>query len=204
MCIGPSLAKGAICSFLIEQNGKYDKVKIMVSEAPATKARSDNSGSTVQVLSELETESVDLFVRMAQVLGLPKSVGELYGLLFISTVPLSMDELMSRLDLSKGSTSQGLKQLRNYGAIRTVYIPGDRRDHYVAELELRKLVAGFLREQVQPNLLDNGSRFGRMETFATKLGVNDRKVVATRIHKLKTWQTQGQKIIPVIVKLLGV
>src|SRR5437899_9064034 len=99
-------------------------------------------------LSPLETEIIDLFVQVSRLLGQPRSLAEIYGLLFISARPLAMDDLIGRLQLSKGSASQGLKFLRNLGAVRTVYVAGDRRVHYQAVAELRNLVARFLREQI--------------------------------------------------------
>ena len=53
-------------------------------------------------------------------LGLPKSIGEIYGLLYVTQEALSLDDLVSRLGISKGSTSQGLKMLRKLGAVREV------------------------------------------------------------------------------------
>src|ERR1700733_13185416 len=93
---------------------------------------------SVKPLTELEMQSIDLFIGFVGLLGLPKSIGELYGLLFFSTQPLAMDDLMERLKMSKGAASQGLKLLRTFGAIKTVYVAGSRRDHYVAEIELSR------------------------------------------------------------------
>ncbi|MGE9296633.1 MAG: GbsR/MarR family transcriptional regulator, partial [Puniceicoccales bacterium] len=67
---------------------------------------------THQPLSELESETVAIFVRIVQALGLPRSVGQIYGLIYISPHPVCMDELVSRLGISLGSASQGLRQLR--------------------------------------------------------------------------------------------
>ena len=61
---------------------------------------------------KLEVESIDFFVRMMSILGLPRSVGEIYGVLYFAESPMSMDEISSRLKISMGSTSQGLKTLR--------------------------------------------------------------------------------------------
>ena len=105
--------------------------------------------SVINGLSELEREVIELFVRMADVLNLPRSVGEIYGLLFISYDPLCLDDCRIRLNISKGSTSQGLKILRSFGAIRTVYIPGDRKDYYEAEADFWKIILGVLREREQ-------------------------------------------------------
>src|SRR6266478_6924145 len=106
-------------------------------------------------LSPLETEIIDFFVELSRLLGQPRSLAEIYGLLFISAHPLAMDDVIERLRLSKGSASQGLKFLRNMGAVRMVYVPGDRRVHYEAVAELRNLATRFLRDQIVPHL-ENG------------------------------------------------
>ena len=62
---------------------------------------------------EITLESVDFFVRMMSIMGLPRSVGEIYGLLYFSEDPLSMDQICKKLGISVGSASQGLKTLRN-------------------------------------------------------------------------------------------
>src|SRR5437867_5492588 len=103
-------------------------------------------------LNPLETEIIDFFVQLSRLLGQPRSLAEIYGLLFISARPLAMDDLIERLRLSKGSASQGLKFLRNVGAVKTVYVAGDRRVHYAAVAELRNLTTRFLREQIAPHL----------------------------------------------------
>ena len=42
-------------------------------------------------LSELEIEAIEMFINFLRIIGLQKSVGEIYGLLFVSSKPLSMD-----------------------------------------------------------------------------------------------------------------
>ncbi|MCX6995910.1 MAG: hypothetical protein NTV49_02215 [Kiritimatiellaeota bacterium] len=137
-----------------------DSIQLLEQGAQATAA---------DVRRDLERQVIDLFVNLADLLGLPRSVGELYGLLFASPEPLPMDELMARLNLSKGGTSQGLKILRSFGAVRTVYVDGDRRTHFSSETELRKLAAGFLKEQIQPHLVSGRERLERMQQLARGL-----------------------------------
>ena len=45
----------------------------------------------ISLLSEVERSIIELFVDGVRVIGLPKSVGEIYGLLFASRDPLSLD-----------------------------------------------------------------------------------------------------------------
>ena len=148
-------------------------------------------------LSELEKEVVDIFVRIAGVLSLPRSVGELYGLLFISPKPLCIDDCMKKLKISKGSTSQGLKILRSFGAVNTVYIPGDRKDFFEAESALRKVVSGFVNEQVRPHLENGKDRMARIDQLiATEDDAERRDFFTTRISRLQGWQKRANSLLP--------
>jgi len=153
---------------------------------------------------ELEREVIDLFVNLANLLGLPRSIGELYGLLFVSPVPLSMDELMARLALSKGATSQGLKILRSFGAVRAVYMDGDRRTHFTSETELRKLVAGFLKEQVQPHLISGRERLERMQRLIRGLPDDERPWLEQRLEHLAHWRRRADRLLPLALRLIQV
>src|SRR5271154_8676 len=124
---------------------------------------------TVSRLEPAEIEVIHLFVQFARALGQPRSVAEIYGLLFASEKPLAMDTLIERLNLSKGSASHGLKYLQDLGAVRTVYIAGDRRTHYEAIAELRKLAGRFLRQQILTNFEDTENRLDRIAAQTQKL-----------------------------------
>jgi DNA-binding transcriptional regulator GbsR (MarR family) len=155
------------------------------------------------VLSELESEVIAVFVRMADVLNLPRSVGEIYGMLFIATEPLCLDDCRIRLNISKGSTSQGLKILRSFGAIRTVYVPGDRKDYYVAETSLRKIASGFASEQIQPHVASGKERIARIRELIEEYDASGRDELAEKIDLLENWQQRAGKTLPLVLKLIG-
>ena len=77
-----------------------------------------------------EAECVAFFSDVVQVFGVPKSVGQIYGLLFASTEALCFSDIVERLDISKGSASQGLQLLRSLGAVNVSdakrQVPSDR------------------------------------------------------------------------------
>ena len=149
-----------------------------------------------EFLTELEREVVDVFVRMAGVLNLPRSVGELYGLLYISENPLCINDCMDKLSISKGSTSQGLKILRSFGAVNTVSVPGERRDHFVAESSLRKIVTGFVNEQVRPHLENGKEHMARMDELVVSSDDHQVEFYQERVDQLKTWQKRANQLLP--------
>jgi DNA-binding transcriptional regulator GbsR (MarR family) len=171
------------------------------NSVPRKKTASKNRVSSG--LSDLETEVIALFIQFFRALGAPKSTAEIYGLLFLSAEPLSMDELIGRLNLSKGAGSQGLRFLRNLGAVKVVYVPGNRRDHYEAETELRALVGGFLKEKLIPHFESGSARLARIEGLAARTPAASREHASARIQKLRSWESSGRQLLPLIGKILN-
>ena len=153
-------------------------------------------------LSGLDIEAIEMFISFLKLIGLPKSVGEIYGLLFVATRPLSMEDLMGKLQISLGAASQGLKLLRSVGAVKVVYAPGERRDHYVADLELSKFATAFIKEELQPKLERALQRIERMEALAEEMDPDARRAAFHRIDRLKHWMQRGQKLLPWALKVL--
>ena len=84
-----------------------------------------STSNQLDILDDWESAVIDLFLNAANSFGLPKSYGQIYGLLFCRDQALSMDEVMDLLQISKGSASQGLRALRQLGAVSSVFAPGD-------------------------------------------------------------------------------
>lgn len=170
-----------------------------VSHLPNLAAKQPTVPSTV------ERQVMDFFVDGVKVLGMPRSIGEIYGLLFVSQEPRSLDDLVNGLGISKGSASQGLRALKGLGAIREVQVGTERRrTYYVASVELKRLVGGFIREQIRPHLESGRTKIARLETAAR--GEPDpvrREFLADRLNRLEHWLKSGGRLLPVIQKLLG-
>lgn len=153
-------------------------------------------------LTELEVEAIEMFINFLRLIGLPKSVGEIYGLLFVAPRPMAMDEVMDRLGISLGAASQGLKLLRSFGAVRVVYERGERRDHYVADLELSRFATTFIKDELQPRMDMAAQRIRRMEDSLADLPAKERRATRERIDRLKHWLDKGRKILPWLIRFM--
>ena len=164
----------------------------------------NTSSSYQNKLDEWELAVVDLFLNAACSFGLPKSYGQIYGLLFCRDQSLAMDEVMKLLQISKGSASQGLRALRQLGAISSVFEPGDRKERFVAEIRLRKLVGGFLREQADPHLDKGVGRLKQIEVLLENLKDSDSRKRGSRRHEiLSGWHRQMSRLLPWLKMIVG-
>ena len=154
-------------------------------------------------LDEIESGVVAVFSESAHSLGLPPSVGSIYGVFFASVLPLCLDDVVARLGISKGSASQGLRQLRQFGALRPVSHGNGRREYFVPNTELKKLVGGFLRSQLLPEIQAGVQESHRLSKQAGALGDSERaRVLRGRLEKLKTWQRRGLQVLSLMERFL--
>ena len=157
-------------------------------------------------LDPVERQVVAVFVDGVRVLGLPRSIGEIYGLLFISRAPLSLDDLVLRLNISKGSASQGLRMLKSLGAVREANGNGgaERRTYYEPAVELKRLVGGFIREQIRPHLESGKTKINRLAATACEIqDPEHRKFLRDRVERLDQWMRSSGKVLPILQKILG-
>ena len=156
-------------------------------------------------LSEVETEIIDLFVNLLHFAGLPKSAGEIYGVLFASIKPMAFEEIMQKLEISSGSVSQGLRMLRSIQAVRSVYVAGDRRDYYVAETDLQEIAAGFVRGRIERHLVSNEERLSRLNRLLShheNVPNSSQEFLESRVETLRLWNQRAQAILPMVIQIL--
>lgn len=170
-------------------------------DSPVSKTQSQSQS---QGLSVIQRQIVDFFVDGVRVLNLPRSIGEIYGLLFISPQPLSIDDLVHLLEISKGSASQGLRTLKSLGAVREASNVSDRRTYYEPATDLKRLVGGFIREQIRPHL-DSGKSKLQLLHESTTLTTDpiERAFLNERIERLESWMKRSSQVLPILQKILG-
>ena len=97
-------------------------------------------------------EMVEAGGRTAQTFGVSRLLGQIYTLLYLKNQPLSLDQLVEELQVSKASVSIACRQLHAFGAIRRIGVRGDRRDFYEAVQDVRGLLQNGLLPAVEKKL----------------------------------------------------
>ena len=172
-----------------------------------SKALRASQGANLQTsptppLSAFQLESVALFIHVFGALSLPRSIGEIYGLLFSTPEPLSLDDVQLRLQLSRGSASEGLRWLRSLGAVNQVYLAGIRKEHFTAETSLRKLASGYLRDRIDPHLENGPSRLSILESSIDPISATAH-FEKSRLGQIAGWYKFFAKVLPLIKALAG-
>ncbi len=107
-------------------------------------------------MKEKTQKIIDDFVEMighlGSGIGLSKAACQLYALLFIKGEPLSLDEMVKELKMSKGNVSVNIRTLENWGAVKKIWEKGSRKDFYQCEEDVPKVVIRRLQEGLDKRL----------------------------------------------------
>lgn len=161
------------------------------------------AGGRARESVEFDRQVVDFFVSAADLLGVPKSVAAIYGIVFASPLPLSFAGIEERLDISKGSISQGLRVLREVGALKEVSSTADRAELFTPDLELRKLVARFIENRLQKQLDVGSSRLVALGKVIPGVDAEAAEL-KKRLKSLSDWHSKARTVLPLARTILKV
>ena len=95
-------------------------------------------------LISVNESTVEGIGRLAKYFGFAEIIGRLYGTLLMSPEPLSLDDLVSQLEISKGSVSMNMRSLERWGMAKEIWVRGERKKYYAAEHDLWQVIRNVL------------------------------------------------------------
>lgn len=109
-------------------------------------SQQSNEGPLANDLDIVHDSMLDGLSQLANYFGFSKVMGQLYGSLLLSAEPLSLDDMMARLGISKASVSTNIRSLEHMGMVRQVWVRGGsgRRKYYQAETDFWQIFSNFL------------------------------------------------------------
>ena len=100
-----------------------------------------------EALHRAELAVADAVGDLMELWGFRRQLGRIWAVLFLSERPLAAPELCERLHISTGLLSMSLSELRGWGVVKGVDVPGDRKEHFEAETNIWSLVRRVLAER---------------------------------------------------------
>lgn len=130
--------------------------------------------------------------------------GQIYALLFLSPKPLSLDDIVSELRVSKGSVSINIRILEDYKLVKKVWVKGSRKDYYEATTTLpQKIIKEFF-DKIKRNITDSLDMIDDCCTLATKgmespkgrsnLSSQDPQFILSRLELIRSFY-QGARVL---------
>lgn len=96
-----------------------------------------------------QDQFVQAWGRMGSAWGISRTMGEVHALLYITAQEMCTDDVMDRLQISRGNASMTLRALVDWGVVSRIDRPGDRREYYIAEADVWTMFHAIIHQRVQ-------------------------------------------------------
>ncbi|MCS3757549.1 GbsR/MarR family transcriptional regulator [Salinibacter ruber] len=90
---------------------------------------------------------VSLWGEMASTWGINRTMARIHALLYCAGRPLSTDEVMECLEVSRGNASMNLRSLVDWNLVDKTHRSGSRKDYYRAETDVWQITARIIEER---------------------------------------------------------
>ena len=97
--------------------------------------------------TEAKNKFVQTWGALGSQWGINKTMAQIHALLMVSNDSLSMEDIMSELQISRGNASMNLRALMDWGIVYKEYKAGERREFFTAEKDLDELAVKIARER---------------------------------------------------------
>lgn len=98
-------------------------------------------------LNEIKEKFILHWGEMGSLWGINRTMAQVHALLFISPEPLSANDIMAELEISRGNVSMALRELIAWGIVSRIHIKGERREFYTTEKDVWKMFRIIARER---------------------------------------------------------
>jgi DNA-binding transcriptional regulator GbsR (MarR family) len=98
-------------------------------------------------LAQLKQEFTEGLSHISRFWGFPKGMGAIFAVLYLSPNPLSLDEIVEQIGLTKGAVSTEVRTLARMGLVHRSSKIADRKDYYEAESDFYKSIRSLLKER---------------------------------------------------------
>ena len=103
-------------------------------------------------IQKIQDDFIEFAGNLCASMNITRIIGQLYALLYMSEEPVSMDDMVKRLDVSKGNVSVNINILEGWGAVRKVWVKGSRKNYYMADPDVWKIVKKRVEEALSSRL----------------------------------------------------
>ncbi len=132
--------------------------------------------------------------------GINRTMAQIHALLLISPDPLTQDDIMEELNISRGNVNMNIRELINWGLTDRVILPGERKEYFSAEKDIWKVVKQIVKERKKRELEPMLKLLDQLENVDGDKKDKNVKSFVDVVSGIKKLGHQADKTLDVMVK----
>jgi DNA-binding transcriptional regulator GbsR (MarR family) len=132
--------------------------------------------------------------------GINRTMAQIHALLLISPDPMTQDDIMQELDISRGNTNMNIRELINWRLVERVLLPGERKEYFSAEKDIWKVVKQIVKERKKRELEPMLQLLDKLEEVDGDKKDKHVKTFVDTVSSIKKLGRQADKTLDVMIK----
>ncbi len=132
--------------------------------------------------------------------GINRTMAQIHALLMVSADPLTQDDLMEQLNISRGNVNMNIRELITWGLVDRVILPGERREYFTAEKDIWKVATQIIKERKKRELDPMLKLLSQLEKIEGDKKDKDIKQFVETVGNIKKLGQQADKTLDVMIK----
>jgi DNA-binding transcriptional regulator GbsR (MarR family) len=132
--------------------------------------------------------------------GINRTMAQIHALLLVSADPLTQDDIMEQLNISRGNVNMNTRDLISWGLVDRVLIPGERKEFFSAEKDIWKVATQIIKERKKRELDPMLKLLGQLEQVEGDKKDKNVKQFVDMVSNVRKLGTQADKMLDVMIK----
>ena len=132
--------------------------------------------------------------------GINRTMAQIHALLLITPDPLTQDDIMEQLNISRGNTNMNIRELINWGLVERVLLSGERKEYFSAEKDIWKVVKQIVKERKKRELEPMLKLLDQLEEVEGDKRDKNIKAFVDTVASIKKLGKQADKTLDAMIK----
>lgn len=132
--------------------------------------------------------------------GINRTMAQIHALLLVSVNPLTQDDMMEELSISRGNVNMNIRDLIGWGLVDRVIISGERKEYFTAEKDIWKVATQIIKERKKRELDPMIKLLGQLENIEGDKKDKEIQQFTQVIGSIKKMGQQADKTLDLLIK----
>ena len=132
--------------------------------------------------------------------GINRTMAQIHALLLISADPMTQDDIMEELNISRGNTNMNIRELINWGLVERVILSGERKEFFSAEKDIWKVMKQIVKERKKRELDPMLKLLDQLEGVEGDKKDKSIKTFVETVSGIKRLGKQADKTLDVMIR----
>ena len=151
-------------------------------------------------LEEGKNQFIQAWGTLGSKWGINRTMAQIHALLLVSADPLSAEEVMDNLNISRGNTNMNMRELMDWNLVEKIHKSGERKEFFQAEKDIWKIAKTVAKERKKRELEPIMKVLEQLSTIEGDKKNKDIKAFNDTITGIKRMAGNADKTLETMIK----